>query len=88
MEVSMEDTNLNINDIVESVTETIPKKPKNREFKEKVCKVLLYNKQTKTLDVLFDSYGIRLKNVKDFTGNTVSIKFYGEIGQPNFKYKL
>lgn len=84
----MENIDLNSNNIMEPVTEPIPKKPKNREFKEKECKVLFYNKRTKTLDVLFDNYGIRLKDVKCFTGDTVTVKYYGEIGQPNFKYKL
>ena len=74
------------------VTETLPKKPKNNfknnGFKTKVCKVIAYNKRTNTLDVKFDGYGIRIKDVKDFSGDTVEVKYKGEIGKPNFEYKL
>lgn len=74
------------------VTETLPKKPKNNfknnGFKTKVCKVIAYNKRTNTLDVKFDGYGIRIKDVKDFSDNTVELKYKGEIGKSNFEYKL
>lgn len=74
------------------VTETLPKKPKNNfknnGFKTKVCKVIAYNKRTNTLDVKFDGYGIRIKDVKDFSCNTVELKYKGEIGKSNFEYKL
>ena len=61
---------------------------KNNGFKTKVCKVIAYNKRTNTLDVKFDGYGIRIKDVKDFSGNTVELKYKGEIGKSNFEYKL
>ena len=74
------------------VVETLPKKPKNNfknnGFKTKECKVIAYNKRTNTLDVKFDGYGIRIKDVKDFIGNAVEVKYKGEIGKPNFEYKL
>ena len=74
------------------VTETLPKKPKNNfknyGFKIKECKVIAYNKHSNTLDVKFDGYGIRIKDVKDFSGDTVELKYNGEIGKPNFEYKL
>lgn len=62
-------------------------KPKNI-FKEKECDVMAYNKKEKTLDIKFDNFGIRLKNVDKFQGNKVFIKYKGEIGKPNFIYKL
>jgi len=74
------------------VAETLPKKPKNNfknnGFKTKECKVIAYNKRTNTLDVKFDGYGIRIKDVKDFSGDTVEVKYKGEIGKSNFEYKL
>lgn len=66
------------------------KKSKNlyKSFKDKECHVIKYNKCNKTLDVLFDRYGIRLFNVENFSGDTVIIKYKGEIGKPDFEYKL
>ncbi len=61
--------------------------PKN-EFKEKECYVISYNKIFKTLDIMFDNYGIRLKNIESFAGNTVNIKYKGELGKPDFEIKL
>ena len=74
----------------EVIQEKLPKiQPRKKyEFKEKECKVIAYNKRTHTLDVKFEGYGIRIKDVKDFSGDTVVIKYKGEIGKPNFEYKL
>lgn len=96
----MEEKDKILNEVVSLMEETekkeevlLPKKPKNNfknnEFKTKKCDVIAYNKHMKTLDVKFDKYGIRIKNVADFNGNaTVEIKYKGEIGKLNFKYKL
>ena len=76
----------------EEIQEELPKiqpRKKNRiEYKEKECKVIGYNKVTNSLDISFDGYGIRIKDVKDFIGDTVTVKYKGEIGKPNFVYKL
>lgn len=93
--------NLNLNNsIIYDTNEEIKKEfiqeklPNNQyhkrknNFKEKTCNVIAYNKSENTLDVKFDNFGIRIKNVKDFNGNTVSVKYKGEIGKPNFEYKL
>ena len=58
------------------------------EFKEKECRVISYNKHSKTLDIMFDNYGIRLKNIETFTENTINIKYKGELGRPDFEIKL
>lgn len=58
------------------------------EFKTKECPVISYNKQSNTLDIMFDKYGIRMKNVKNFTGNIVNVKYKGEIGKPDFEIEL
>lgn len=59
------------------------------DFKEKECEVINYNKHFKTLDIRFDNYGIRIKNVEHFNEtNTVIIKYKGEIGKPNFTVEL
>lgn len=57
-------------------------------FKEKECDVIACNKKEKTLDVNFDGFGIRIKNVDGFIGDKALIKYKGEIGKPNFIYKL
>lgn len=57
-------------------------------YKNKECKVIHYDKQKKTLDVLFDRYGLRIFNVEAFSGNTVIVKYKNEIGNPDFEYKL
>lgn len=96
----MEEKDKILNEVVTPMEETekkeevlLPKKPKNNfknnDFKTKKCDVIVYNKHTKTLDVKFDKYGIRIKNVNDFNDDaTIEIKYKGEIGKPNFKYKL
>lgn len=62
----------------------------NKNYKVMKCKVISYNKKTNTLDVLVHGYGIRLKNVENFdnTSDTVDIQYKGEIGKPNFEYKI
>ena len=76
----------------EEIQEELPKiqpRKKNRiEYKEKECKVINYNKITNYLDISFDGYGIRFNDVKDFVGDPVIVKYKGEIGKPNFEYKL
>lgn len=63
------------------------KKNKN-EYKQKECKVINYDKHNGYLDVSFDGYGVRIKDVKDFAGDTAIIKYKGEIGKRNFECKL
>ena len=74
------------------INDKLPKKPKNNfknnGFKEKICNVISYDKHKKLLDVKFDKYGIRIKDVGDFDGDTVTIKYKGEIGKSDFEYKL
>lgn len=98
----MEEKNLILDEVVTpmeetetkeaSVNEKLPKKPKNsfknNGFKSKECKVIAYNKRTDILDINFDGYGIRIKNVKGFSGDVITIKYKGEIGKPNFEYKI
>lgn len=64
-----------------------PRKNK-KSFKEKECKVIAYNKRTNTLDVNFDGYGIRIKDVKNFSGDTVIVKYKSEIGKSDFTYQV
>lgn len=62
----------------------------NKNYKLKNCKVIFHNKNNNTLDVLFNGYGIRVKNVHNFdnTNDTVDIQYRGEIGKSNFEYKI
>lgn len=75
-----------------SIDETILKKSKNNfnsnKFKTKKCKVIAYHNHTNTLDVKFNEYGIRIKDIKDFSGDIAIVKYKGEIGKSNFEYKL
>lgn len=82
-DVSLKDT---------SVVEELPKNSKtNRRgnrLKTKECKVIAFHEHDNTLDVKFDDYGIRIKGVKSFHGDTAVIKYKGNIGRPNFEYTL
>lgn len=97
----MDKDNFDINDanigLVEEIkkeenAEKYSKKNKNNDrnvYKDKYCKVINYNKTNKTLDVKFDTYGIRIENVDDYNGKEyVTIKYKSEIGKPDFEYKL
>lgn len=82
----MEDNKEYMEDITK---EFLPKKPKNNNnFKTKECKILQYNKNTKTLDIDFNGYGIRIHNVEKISGDTIEIKYKGCIGKSNFVYKM
>ena len=86
------DESVIVEEMKEEIQEELPKiqpRKKNKiEYKEKECKVINYNKITNSLDISFDGYGIRFNDVKDFVGDTVIVKYKGEIGKPNFEYKL
>lgn len=58
------------------------------KFKTEKCKVLSYNKKTKELDVDFLGHGIRLFNIDKDVCDIVNLKYRGEIGTPNFEYRL
>lgn len=60
------------------------------EFKEKECEVINHNKYTKTLDIRFDGYGVRIKNIDSFNNNNgfTIIKYKGEIGKSDFMVKI
>jgi len=72
----------------EDITKKVKRQSPKNDFKEKECPIISYNKHFKTLDVMFDNYGIRLKNIESFAGNTVNIKYKGEIGKPDFEFKI
>jgi len=74
-----------VGNIEENIT---VEKPVSKRYKTEKCKVLAYNKQTKELDINFKGYGIRLKNINNIQSDFVTIKYYGEIGKPNFSCEL
>ena len=57
-------------------------------FKTKACKVIKYEEKFKTLDVLFDGFGLRFNNVKSFSGDTAEVQYKGTIGKSDFEYSL
>lgn len=65
-----------------------PPKRQRNIFRTKECRVIEYNPVTKNLDVDFDGYGIRIPNAENVTGGTVAVKYKGQIGKPNFSYRL
>ena len=73
--------------IQEELPKIQPKKNKN-DFKEKVCSVIRYDDKNHTLDVMFDKYGIRIADVKNYAKDTVVVKYKGTIGTPDFEYKI
>lgn len=58
------------------------------KYKTEKCKVLSYNEKTKELDIEFQGYGIRLNDIDSINEDSVLIKYRGEIGEPDFSYKL
>lgn len=58
------------------------------KFKTEKCKVLLYDKKTKDLDILFKGYGLRISNVEINDCEYINVKYCGVIGTPNFTCKL
>lgn len=72
--------------VAENKTEVKPQKKKDN-YKIKSCKVIKYDKKSKILDILFDNYGLRFKNV-NASGNTVEVKYKGTIGNKDFEYFL
>jgi len=70
-----------------SSTKTNDKNIEN-DFITQTCKVLSYNSKSKNLDVDFNGYGIRIKNIKDFKDDIATIKYKGKFGTANFVVTL
>lgn len=68
--------------------ETSSTTSKKETLKKEKCKVLDYNETTKELDIEFKGYGVRINGVSQKIENEVLVKYYGEIGKPNFKCEL
>lgn len=65
------------------------KKTKGKGWQTKKCKVLTYNKKTKTLGVLFDHYGVEIHNVENFEGGSdVIVRYKSKIGKADFEISL
>lgn len=60
----------------------------NKKYKTEKCRVLLYNQATKELDIDFHGYGIRIKNADNINSDSILLKYTGEIGKPDFSYKI
>lgn len=76
-------------EIIDTIETT--KKTTNSEgtkYKTERCKVLLFNKDTKELDIDFQGYGIRIFNVSNVKSDFVIVKYKGKIGTPNFSCGL
>lgn len=81
------------NVLMEEVTTPKYKRGKNQNssksmFNQKKCEVISYDSKLNVLDLKFDKYGIRIKNVENFTGNDAIVQYKGEIGTSNFEYQL
>lgn len=55
------------------------------EYSSKKCIVFNYNQKTRSLDVKFDKYGIRIRNASPPTTDSVMVKYKGNIGCPDFE---
>ena len=71
-----------------SKEEKVIQKDNNYLFKTKECKVIYYNPKNQNLDIDFDGYGIRVKNITNFIGNTVTVKYKSEIGNADFEFRI
>ena len=76
----------------ENVKDNIPVRnyhKKKNEYKEKECKVIRYNKNARTLDIMFDGFGIRIKDIEEFNNDsTIIVKYKSEIGKSDFFIKI
>lgn len=89
----MEDTNVTVlNEPVDTVTD-LNDKPKAQvkkksTYKERECRVLRFNKD-KTIDIMFDKYGVKLRTTMDnYDAKTITVKYKGTIGTKDFEIKL
>lgn len=89
----MEDTNVTVlNESADAVTEPNDKPKaqikKKSIYKEKECRVLRFNKD-KTIDIVFDKYGVKLRTAMDnYDAKTITVKYKGKIGTKDFEIKL
>lgn len=77
-------------DTSEKIIKTRSRKSRE-EFIEKECEVIYYDSHKKTLDIKFNKYGVRIRNVELIDNKdhaTIKIKYKGEIGKPNFIIKV
>lgn len=78
-------------DIIEEVAKKTSSRRKNKnenDIKKKECKVINFDKKNGYLDILFDDYGVRISDIKDFNDDIAIVKYTGEIGKPNFSCRL
>lgn len=73
---------------IKEATPTKTRAKTKSSFKQKTCRVLRYNKDFKELDIDFEGYGLKIKDVDECNSNTVVVDYHGEIGTPLFTYKL
>lgn len=73
-----------------TVDEKAIAKTKKPVMKNKECKILRYNHKNKTLDVMFDEYGLHFNSVKNDYSNAefANVKYKGTIGKSTFVYQL
>lgn len=86
-----ENTSKQQEDVVEEVIKKTNSRKKNKnenDIKEKECKVINFDKKNGYLDILFDGYGVRIPDIKDFNGDIAIVKYTGKIGKPNFSCRL
>ena len=57
-------------------------------YREKLCKVISYDPVRKTMNVTFDSHNIQLKEVDSYNSDVVIVEYSGEIGTPDFTFRL
>lgn len=93
----MEDTNIasatTLNESADNVAESNDKPKaqvkKKSTYKEKECQVLRFNKKDKTIDIMFDKYGVKLRtNMNNYDAKTITVKYKGTIGTKDFEIKL
>ena len=87
----MEDLNIT-NKPVDAITDSNDKPKaqikKKSIYKEKECRVLRFNKD-KTIDIVFDKYGVKLRTAMDnYDAKTITVKYKGKIGTKDFEIKL
>lgn len=88
----MEDLNIT-NEPVDAITDSNDKPKaqvkKKNTYKEKECQVLRFNKKDKTIDIMFDKYGVKLQTSMDgYNNETITVKYKGKIGTKDFEIKL
>ena len=85
---SKAESEVDATDYSQKSTKFTEKAEKNKK-KTKKCKIIGYDKKNNVLRIIFDKYGVEVKNVKQAPiSDSVVVEYNSYIGKSDFSFKI